>query len=344
MGGRPDSEYSTTGIYADQREANLTISGNTVYNVSQGIFLHNAHECQVLGNTVYDAKNGALWIQHDNAYPDDPTRNLEIRNNKFMTVGPWSAAANAHGYVMYSRRGLSDNYLFGTSSDNIICRFFGESTAPYYLIKLMGADWSGRFYSLTQWKLNSGQDQDSHGNLGGTVTSTDQLHFIYNSLRINNTFTLSAAMKDVAGVSYSGTITLAPFTSLVLIGSGTITDNSDPGSLPSSLPVVQGFVSTVTDSTAYIGANITDDGGSTVTAKGLCWSTDINPDLADSHSSNGVGTGTFYHLITGLTAGTTYYARAYATNSTGTAYSGNIIFTTTGKVYNTGVRFLEQKN
>lgn len=341
-GGRAEDTYSTTGIYADQREANLTISGNTVYNVGQGIYLHNAHECQVFGNTVYDAKAGALWIQHDTSWYYDPSRNLEIRNNKFMTIGPWNATANAHGYVMYSIRGLNDNYLFGESSNNIICRFFGESTAPYYLIKLMGRDWKGHFYSLTQWKLNSGQDTDSHGNLGGTVTSTDQLHFIYNSLKINNTFTLSAAMKDVAGVSYSGTITLAPFTSLVLIGSGTITDNIDPGQLPSSYPLVYGFmISGITDTTAYVGGNITDDGGSAVTTRGICWSTSINPDLTDDYSVNGSGEGTFYHLITGLTAGTTYYARAYATNSTGTAYSGNIIFTTTGKVYNTGVRFLE---
>jgi len=141
-------------------------------------------------------------------------------------------------------------------------------------------------------------------------------------------------MKDVAGVSYSGTITLAPFTSLVLIGSGTITDNIDPGQLPSSLPVVYGFmISGITDTTAYVGGNITDDGGSAVTARGICWSTSINPDLTDDYSVNGTGLGTFYHLLTGLTKGTTYYARVYATNSTGTGYSGNIIFTTTGVVY-----------
>jgi parallel beta-helix repeat protein len=328
--GRAEDTYSTTGIYADQREANLTISGNTVYNVGQGIFLHNAHECQVFGNTVYDAKAGALWIQHDNAYPDDPTRNLEIRNNKLLTVGPWAADANAHGYVMYSRLGLNDNYLFGSSSDNIICRFFGESTAPYYLIKLMGADWSGRFYSLTQWKLNSGQDQNSTGNLGPRVTSTSELHFIYNSLRINNTFTLSATLQDVAGLNYSGTISLPPFTSLVLLGSGTITDNVDPGQLPSSYPVVQSFLSGITEISAYVGATITNDGGSAVTARGICWSTTINPDITDPHSSNGTGTGTFYHTISGLTKGTTYYVRAYATNSTGTGYSANMTFTTTG--------------
>ena len=334
LGGRPGTEYSTTGIYADQREANLTISGNTVYNVSQGIFLHNAHECQVFGNTVYDAKNGALWVQHDNAYPSDNTRNLEIKNNKFLTVGPWSATANAHAYVFFSVDGLSDNYLFGTADNNILCRFFGETTAPYYLIKLMGANWVGSFYSLNQWKLNSGQDQNSTGNLGGSVSSASELHFIYNPLKVNNTFTLSAAMKDVAGVSYSGTITLAPFTSLVLIGSGTITDNIDPGQLPSSLPVVYGFmISGITDTTAYVGGNITDDGGSAVTARGICWSTSINPDLTDDYSVNGTGLGTFYHLLTGLTKGTTYYARVYATNSTGTGYSGNIIFTTTGVVY-----------
>jgi parallel beta-helix repeat protein len=335
--GAPDGraepdEGAAKGIYADQREANLTISGNTVYHVDIGIFLHNAHECQVFGNTVYDADHAALWVQHESwPWPDDHTRNLEIENNKFLTIGPWAANANAHAYMFYSYLGLSDNYLFGTADNNILCRFFGESTAPYYLVKLSGANWVGSFYSLTQWKLNSGQDQNSTGNLGGSPASTDELHFIYNPLKVNNTFTLSAAMKDVEGDTYSGTITLAPFTSLVLIGAGTVTDNSDPGELPSIYPVVQAFWAQATDSTAWVGANITDEGASAVTARGFCWGTSVNPSLAGDYSVNGSGEGVYYHTITGLSAGTNYYLRAYATNSNGTSYSANLAFKTTGQ-------------
>ena len=70
--------------------------------------------------------------------------------------------------------------------------------------------------------------------------------------------------------------------------------------------------------------------GTTITARGLCWSTSHNPTIADAHTSNGSGTGSFSANITGLTPSTTYYVRAYATPSQGaTVYSDEVSFTTT---------------
>ena len=87
--------------------------------------------------------------------------------------------------------------------------------------------------------------------------------------------------------------------------------------------------SDVTNITAAIsatcGGNVTDDGGLTVTARGVCWSTSPNPTINDSHTSDGTGTGTFTSNITGLTYYTTYYVRAYATNSNGTSYGAQKI-------------------
>jgi len=88
-------------------------------------------------------------------------------------------------------------------------------------------------------------------------------------------------------------------------------------------------VSNITDSSAVCGGNVTSDGGSPVTARGVCWSTSQNPTLSNSHTSNGSGTGIFTSSLTGLTAGTTYYVRAYAINSVDTAYGNQITFTTT---------------
>ena len=86
-------------------------------------------------------------------------------------------------------------------------------------------------------------------------------------------------------------------------------------------------VRNITGTTATSGGNITSDGGATVTARGVCWSTSSNPTVSNSHTTDGNGTGSFTSSITGLTAGTTYYVRAYATNAAGTAYGNQITFT-----------------
>lgn len=87
-------------------------------------------------------------------------------------------------------------------------------------------------------------------------------------------------------------------------------------------------VSNITDSSATSGGNVTNDGGATISARGVCWSTSHNPTLSDSHTTNGTGTGRFTSSITGLTANTAYYVRAYATNSVGTSYGSEVTIIT----------------
>lgn len=86
----------------------------------------------------------------------------------------------------------------------------------------------------------------------------------------------------------------------------------------------------VTQTTATSGGNITIDGGSPVTARGVVWSTSVNPTtfINQGITTNGTGTGVFESQITGLTHNTTYYVRAYATNGVGTAYGNQISFST----------------
>lgn len=85
---------------------------------------------------------------------------------------------------------------------------------------------------------------------------------------------------------------------------------------------------TITATTAVSGGYVTSDGGADVTAKGVCWDTIINPTTADSKTNNGNGTGGYGSQITGLRPNKTYYVRAYAVNSVGTAYGNEINFTT----------------
>ena len=84
----------------------------------------------------------------------------------------------------------------------------------------------------------------------------------------------------------------------------------------------------VSQTTAVTGGNVTSDGGAEVTARGVCWSTSQEPTIEGEHTTDGAGTGEFQSNLSGLTANTTYYVRAYATNSEGTAYGEEISFTT----------------
>ena len=96
--------------------------------------------------------------------------------------------------------------------------------------------------------------------------------------------------------------------------------------------------STVTDITitsATAGGSITKDGGATVTARGVCWSTTSNPVISGSHTSDNTGTGSFTSSLTDLTPNTVYHVRAYATNKAGTAYGADVQFTTTAIVVST---------
>lgn len=87
-------------------------------------------------------------------------------------------------------------------------------------------------------------------------------------------------------------------------------------------------VSAVNTTTAVCGGNISSDGGSAITARGICWSLLDNPTLTDYITSEGSGTGVFSSNMTGLTPATTYHVRAYATNIIGTKYGPDVAFTT----------------
>ncbi len=92
--------------------------------------------------------------------------------------------------------------------------------------------------------------------------------------------------------------------------------------------VTTAAITGMAENSATGGGNVTDIGGTPVTAKGVCWSTDHNPDLFDDHTTDGTGAGVFVSSITGLTPGTGYFVRAYATNGAGTAYGDEVGFTT----------------
>lgn len=119
-------------------------------------------------------------------------------------------------------------------------------------------------------------------------------------------------------------------TTFLILGSCSKSDPSTPTSPTATAPVINitTAISAITTTAATSGGNVTSDGGASITARGVCWNTSSGPTIANNKTIDGSGTGAFTSGLTGLTPGTVYYVRAYATNSVGTSYAPELSFTT----------------
>ena len=128
----------------------------------------------------------------------------------------------------------------------------------------------------------------------------------------NTTYHIRAFAVNLAGVSLGADLT---FTTLAI----------------PVLPIVQTITSNITSVSALIYNNVSSEGSSPVTRRGLVWS--ISPTLTDTTTGTliidaGTGLGNYTSSITGLSAGTLYYAIAFAVNSVGVAYGTRITIMT----------------
>lgn len=129
------------------------------------------------------------------------------------------------------------------------------------------------------------------------------------SLAPNNTYYLRAYAVNGAGIGYGNILSVRL------------------DSLFYTAAIIQDF-GDITGTEAFMRGRI--ESNQTVTSRGACWSTSLNPTVSDSKTEAGNGAGIFEIKITGLTPGTRYYTRAYATSGEDVFYSDNYEFTTVG--------------
>lgn len=196
------------GIYMDDGSNNVIISGNTVANgVERGIYIHNAHEIQILNNTCYN-NNRQLYFLHDNISPSNPIRNIKLEGNIFVSKNP--------NQLVFGYSTISDDILsFGTADNNYYARPINEPKT----FSIPGTD-----NTLAGWQSYSGQDAHSKS-FPKTIKDVNDLRFEYNATQSPKTINLGATYIDVTGKTYSGSVTLQPYTSIVLLyQSGTVSN------------------------------------------------------------------------------------------------------------------------
>ena len=246
------------GIYIDDGSANVEVAGNSTANCSHtGLYIHNAQNLNIHDNTSFN--NGLYQLLVVSFDVNKPVRNDKINNNIFVSrdanqyVGSFKSRYNDLG----SFGDINNNYYARPMDDNVVFELMLNNYTTFYK------------YTLAQWKPYSGQDANSNKS-PKTITDVNDLRFEYNATTSSKTIPLDGNYIDVKNVSYNGTITLAPYTSAVLIRNGATTNqpptaqagNDQTITLPTSIVNLSG---SGTDPDGYISSyNWTKNSGPTV--------------------------------------------------------------------------------
>lgn len=195
---------AANGIYMDDNTAGVEIANNSVANCGlYGLYVHNSYGLTITGNTFYNSSSQAVFI-HDNYAPAAKIRNVLMNNNLFV-------AKDIKQLVAEFRTPDNDIASFGTFDNNYYCRPVYEA----YSIST-SSNPAGVNLDLTDWKTLFGKDAASK-NFPVAAVSYDALRFEYNATATAKTVSLDGTYTDAFNTAYNGSITLQPFTSVVLV-------------------------------------------------------------------------------------------------------------------------------
>ena len=289
------------------RELQGTESGLVAY--------YNAN--QISGTNLFDQTangfngtlvNGPAWVASTIPCAADITNRTNLRA---VWTGRTNSLASGRLSAWASVSGLSN------------CVVFGHDNAAE---TQNGSDLPGGVL----WRLNRAWQLDERGTL------TADLRFDVSGW--TNAFVL---LSDADGAFTNATITFGERTSDTFTAPGvSLSDGFFYTVAAVDAPIVTTApVTNIAVSGATCGGSVTSQGGAAVTARGVCWNTSGRPTLADSHTSDGTGTGSFVSALTNLTPNVTYYVRAYAVNALSPNYGEERAFTTLMTFTNIGGGF-----
>ncbi|HET6558296.1 MAG TPA: right-handed parallel beta-helix repeat-containing protein, partial [Prolixibacteraceae bacterium] len=204
------------GIYLDNGNANhnAMVSNNSIAHCDwEGIFVNDNGGNSIINNTVFDNLNQFRITN----YTAGNIRNMTVTGNQFI------AKTNAQK-TFYNKMYISESpSLFGTINNNYYARPISDNSTIQTTTN--GNTLTQR--TLEEWKTYSGQDANSKKSPQG-ITNESDLRFEYNATNTAKTVSLSNPMMDIKGNKYSGSITLQPFTSVVLMKDASAGEHTIP--------------------------------------------------------------------------------------------------------------------
>ena len=224
--------------------------------------------------------------------------------------GAFSQFTPGYGYRYYSARTTPVTLIIGGQPSPVVVSI-AEPTDITVMSALVGGtvtlnEGNHIFARGLCWSTESNPTIDGSHQTGDNVAGSQS--FTLNELTMGATYYVRAYVATDNGLAYSEEITFSTKDGVPVLTTSEVTG--------------------IGMNQATCGGEVTDDGGLEITARGICWSTSPEPTVADNYTSEGDGIGGFVSTMTGLTPNTTYYVRAYATNSHTTAYGEEISFTT----------------
>jgi len=214
----PNQTVSASGIYCDANSGGITISGNTISGcVWSGIIIHSSDNNKITNNTLYNNDRTQIFFAYSSGW--DYIRGTTLTGNKL--IAKKSTNINVVFYFQYWE---ANSGLFGISNGNYYARPVDDDDVFYFWPAISGDN----FKTLSEWQSLSGQDYNSGKSPISPINSSD-IKFEYNASETNKIIVLDRPMIDITGAKFQGSITLIPFTSIVLL--------NDPEPVSPQIPI-----------------------------------------------------------------------------------------------------------
>ncbi len=211
------------GIYLDEYSANVTVKNNTIANCKfAGIKNHKGYSNTITYNTAFN--NGSGIFLQNSSTTANTIKNLSISNNLFIAKGGSQVALR-----FYSR--ADDIPGFGIADYNYYARPVDDDDIIYTYSPSTGT----KYRYLTDWQAFTKQDVNSRKS-PVLISDTSKIDFYYNATKTDKVIALATPMIDITGIKHSGSVTLQPYTSIVLF------PDTDP-----SIPIVPVLLSSLVE-------------------------------------------------------------------------------------------------